>query len=148
MQMVRLIYVSRMTEACDIEEIGRILEVSRARNKALDITGILCYDPAFFLQYLEGPRDGVNELYSDILRDARHRDVLLLLYNDVTGEERLFADWQMAFLRAKNLSADLISNVTGSQKLDPYSLNATQAGDLLLEVSRCIDYELFETFPK
>lgn len=132
MQMVRLIYVSRMTEECDILAIQRILEVARKRNQAEDITGVLCYDPAFFLQCLEGPRIAVNELYADIQQDGRHRDVVLLEYCDV--EQRLFADWSMAFLKTQDVSREVLEKYTGGRKFDPYSLTSGQARDLLLEV--------------
>ncbi len=132
MVMVRLIYVSRMTEECDTLAMQRILDVARKRNKALDITGVLCYDPAFFLQCLEGPRSSVNELYADIVQDARHRDVVLLEYCDVDG--RLFADWSMAFLKAQDVSKDVLEKYSHGRKFDPYSLSSQQARDLLADV--------------
>ena len=132
MQMVRLIYVSRMTEACDILAIQRILDVSRRGNKSRDITGALCYDPMFFLQCPEGPRDAVNKLYAEIQQDVRHQDVVLLEYCDV--EERVFADWSMAFLKAQDLGKEALERYTGGGKLDPYALSSGQARQLLVEV--------------
>jgi len=55
MNQVRLTYVSRMTESCDMEAVEEILRVSRPQNAARGITGMLCYDPQYFLQCLEGP---------------------------------------------------------------------------------------------
>ena len=129
MQLVRLIYVSRMTEECDISAIKEILEVSRKKNHELDITGVLCYDPAFFLQCLEGPRDAVNALYASIVRDPRHKDVLLLEYCDVAS--RGFGEWSMAFLPTQDLDRQAIAQYTGGGKLNPYALNAKQAHDFL-----------------
>jgi Sensors of blue-light using FAD len=129
MQLVRLIYVSRMTEDCDMSGIQKILEVSRKKNRAQDITGVLCYDPAFFLQCLEGPRAAVNSLYASIVQDPRHRDVLLLGYCD--AESREFAEWSMAFLATRDLDSQALAQYAGGGKLDPYALSAKQAHDLL-----------------
>ena len=89
-QLVRLIYVSVMTEACDTEALENILSVSRINNEKNNITGMLCYDPTYFLQALEGPREAINHLYTNISRDMRHQYLTLLEYTDI--EQRTFGD--------------------------------------------------------
>lgn len=132
MQMVRLIYVSRMTEECDILAIQQILDVSRKRNLVMNITGVLCYDPAYFLQCLEGPRAAVNELYAGIQQDGRHRDVVLLEYCET--ETRLFDHWSMGFLKSSEIRREVFEKYTGGRKFDPYALSSEQARDLLVEI--------------
>ena len=66
MKKVRLIYVSRMTEACDTKALQDILDASQKNNAERGICGVLCYDPLFFMQCLEGERDAVNEIYARI----------------------------------------------------------------------------------
>ena len=132
MYMVRLIYVSRMTEDCDMSALQEILKLSRKNNKAKDITGVLCYDPSFFLQCLEGPRTAVNILYSEIQNDKRHTDVTLLEYADV--EEREFADWSMAFLKSSELDKEIVQKYTIGKKFDTFKLNCNQARTFLLEI--------------
>ena len=132
MNLVRMIYVSRMTEDCDLEAIQAILATARTNNKARNITGVLCYDPAFFLQCLEGPRPAINELYRNIVRDRRHHEVQLLEYCET--ENRLFADWAMGFLAACDVNKTLLARFTGSGKFDPYHLSADQARDFLVEM--------------
>jgi hypothetical protein len=133
MEVIRLIYVSRMTEECDMEAIQQILQVSRKKNKAQNITGILCYDPAFFMQCLEGPRKAVNELYAEILRDPRHKDVVLLEYCE--ARERKFANWTMALVTTANVSPETLEQYTGSGKFDPYSLHAADACRFLVQLA-------------
>lgn len=132
MGLVRLIYVSNMTDACDTEALQEILRVSRLNNPSKGITGVLCYDPAFFLQCLEGPRENVNELYSAIAADPRHKNVTLLEYVDT--EERLFGDWFMAFLSTDILDKKLLSKYTSTGKFTPYSLDGEQARNFLIEI--------------
>lgn len=133
MEMVRLIYVSRMTDACDMEAIYAILNTSRTNNAAKDITGILCYDPLFFLQCLEGPKDEVNALYRQILRDERHSDVLLLGYKDV--RERAFGNWTMAFVKRSEIDPATLLAFAKGEKFDPYVLSCERASEFLLTVA-------------
>ncbi|MBN2309279.1 MAG: BLUF domain-containing protein [Candidatus Hydrogenedentes bacterium] len=137
MNEVRLIYVSRMTEECDMRAIQDILAVSRKNNQARRISGVLCYDPAFFLQCLEGPRTDVNDLYRSIQQDPRHRDVTLLEYCDI--EERLFSSWAMGFVLAGNVDRGILAKYTGGGKFSPYALTAQQARDFLVEIAAQLD---------
>ncbi len=134
MSLVRLIYVSRMTEACDMTAIQEILKVSRKRNTAGSITGILCYDPAFFMQCLEGPKDAVNELYRDIARDKRHTQVTLLEYEEI--EERAFGEWSMAFVLAHDMDKRILRKYSGRKTFDPFALSPGQAHNLMVEFAK------------
>ncbi len=133
MEMVRLIYVSRMTDMCDMEAIHDILKKSRTNNTAKDITGILCYDPMYFLQCLEGPKNEINVLYRYILRDDRHSDVLLLGYKDI--QERAFGNWTMAFIKSSEIDPDTLQAFTRGEKFDPYALSCERAGDFLVTIA-------------
>jgi hypothetical protein len=84
------------------------------------------------VQCLEGPRPAVNELYATILRDERHSDVVLLEYGDT--QNRLFADWSMAFLKSGDIARDVFNKYTGTRKFDPYLLNSEQARNFLMEI--------------
>jgi hypothetical protein len=119
-----------MTEACNMNAIQEILKVSRTKNAAHNITGMLCYDPKFFMQCLEGPKGVVNELYGDIVRDSRHTQITLLEYQDI--EERTFGDWSMAFVRAKDLDAPVLRKFAG--RGNPFALSSEQARDLVMEI--------------
>jgi len=132
MDLVRLIYASRMTEDCDIKAIQDILEVARTHNKTKDITGVLFYDALQFMQCLEGPRQDVNELYRNILNDRRHQNVQLLEYCEPKG--RLFADWSMGFLAASEVKREVLEKHLGTGKFDPYKFSADQAVDFLVEM--------------
>jgi hypothetical protein len=132
MNLVRLIYVSVMTEECDTEALQKILEVSRKKNTARKITGVLCYDPSYFLQCLEGPRDSVNDLYAEIVRDPRHRYVTLLEYTTVT--EREFGSWSMAFMHTGTLDKNLFQKYARAGHFDPFELASGEANSLLLEL--------------
>jgi Sensors of blue-light using FAD len=92
MRDMQLIYVSRPF-GFDDTSLKSILYSARASNKRDGITGALICRADIYLQMLEGPRDKLTTLYSKILRDGRHTDVVTLYAGDV--ETRLFPNWDM-----------------------------------------------------
>jgi hypothetical protein len=76
-------------------EIEKILQVSRSRNKKIDITGVLMFNEQMFTQVLEGAERDVCTVFGSIERDARHADVSVLATGPV--EYRRFASWKMAY---------------------------------------------------
>ena len=92
MSLSQLIYVSRPL-GYDPQQLDDILTVSRARNAAAGITGLLLSRWDLFLHILEGPRDAVGDTFTRIRRDLRHVEVTLLHLG--CAEARLFADWAM-----------------------------------------------------
>lgn len=92
--MKRLKYVSRFSRPLSADEIDRIVEVSGKNNAALDITGVLMTSGGLFFQVIEGPAENVDKVYSAIVADERHVDVLLLGTEEGV-EDRLFGKWSM-----------------------------------------------------
>jgi hypothetical protein len=93
--LVSLVYCSSATRPFDERELAELLAVSRARNSASDITGMLLYRGGEFVQILEGTRSDVEELMEKIGRDPRHRDVRVLIEEPL--HERRFAEWTMGY---------------------------------------------------
>lgn len=77
-----------------MEELAAILDVARATNGDLGITGLLAHGGALYFQILEGPAEAVEALLAKIAADGRHRSVRVI--QDVTVEERAFAGTPMA----------------------------------------------------
>ena len=125
MNMVRLIYMSHFNGSANPNDIQDILAISRKNNEEWGITGALCYDPNYFLQCLEGPRNHVNSLYKQILFDERHQEVTLLEYCDIHA--RKFEKWSMAYARIDELTESIILKYSGSKVFTPYSMTAKQA---------------------
>ncbi len=100
--MIQLIYVSSATEFFSDEALVELLQTSRANNAKIGVTGMLLYKAGNFLQILEGEKEPVMTLYETIKKDPRHHSVSLLTYRPV--EERMFPDWQMAFVNLQNVN--------------------------------------------
>jgi len=96
-----LIYASTATRVVPQEELLDLLTRSRASNHPLGVTGLLLYSPGdggqsgTFVQFLEGPRAVVQDLYLRITRDPRHRDWTVI--REGTSFDRRFGDWSMGF---------------------------------------------------
>ena len=132
--LVRLLYASRAVERIDEPLLSSILERSHEYNEAHGISGILCTyrDDDLFVQVLEGARAEVNELYTGIVRDRRHRDVTLLDYAEI--EERRFAGWRMGSVDLTRVNRRTILRFSEREILDPFSMSGRAALALLEEL--------------
>ena len=130
--LVRLLYASRSAQPVTAEVIEAILAQSRAHNPALGITGILCQSGDIFMQVLEGGRSAVNELYNQIVRDARHRDVVVLHYAEVS--ERRFGGWTMGQVNVSRINASILLKYAERPELDPYAVSGRVSLALLEEL--------------
>lgn len=119
--LVRLLYASRAAAKIDHDELHAILKASKANNPKLGVTGALCCADGVFMQALEGGRDAVNALYNKIAADPRHRDVVLLSYDEIA--ERRFASWSMGQVNMSRLNPALLLKYSECAKLDPYAVS-------------------------
>jgi hypothetical protein len=130
--LIRLLYASRAAQPLSPEAIEAILAQSRAHNPALGITGILCYGGDIFMQVLEGGRDAVNQLYKQIVCDERHRDVVMLHYEEIA--ERRFAGWTMGQVNLAKINPSLLLKYSEKPVLDPYRVSGKASMALLDEL--------------
>lgn len=105
--MNRIIYCSQASVDFSPEELVELLELSRDRNRAAGLTGMLLYCSQSFLQMLEGDTAQLEDTYARITADGRHESLRLLMNARI--EQRLFPDWTMGFehLDDEQLAGDL-----------------------------------------
>jgi len=130
--LVRLLYASRAVDASP-EAIEAILAQSREYNPVNGITGVLCYGAGIFLQCIEGGRAQINGLYGHILRDARHRDVTLLSYDEIL--ERRFGGWSMGQVNISKSNHTQLLKYSERPELDPYALSGKVSLALLEDLA-------------
>ena len=131
--LVRLLYVSRAAEGQVTAELTEsIMASARAYNLDNGITGVLCYGGDIFMQAIEGGRQEINALYSMILRDSRHCDVVLLHYEEI--QERRFGGWTMGHVNLTKLNTSVVLKYSEKPKLDPYSMSGKVSMALLDEL--------------
>lgn len=102
--MIHLVYVSSASNLLKDEELLALLEKAREKNQRLGVTGMLLYKGGNFLQVLEGEEEVVMPLYEEISQDPRHHQVILVGKRQVT--ERMFPEWQMAFVNLQNINLE------------------------------------------
>jgi len=119
--LVRLLYASRSAHPESSEVTEAILAQSRSHNPSMGITGILCYGGGIFLQALEGGRDQVSDLYGHIQKDPRHKDVVLLHYEEIS--ERRFGGWTMGQVNVSKVNTSILLKYSEKPELDPYSVS-------------------------
>lgn len=129
--LVRLLYASRAVDPSE-SAIESILAQSRQFNPSCGITGILCYGGGIFLQAIEGGRNAVNELYSHIVRDTRHKDVVLLHYQEIM--ERRFGGWTMGQVNTSRINASILLKYAEKPELDPYAVSGAVSLALMEEL--------------
>jgi hypothetical protein len=129
--LVRLLYASRAIDTSP-DAIDAILSQSRQYNPSSGITGILCYGGGIFLQAIEGGRTAISELYGHIQRDARHRDVELLQYEEIS--ERRFAGWTMGAVNISKINASILLKYAEKPELNPYTVSGKVSLALLEEL--------------
>jgi len=127
--LVRLLYASRAAEPVTAELVDSILRSSHTHNPALGITGVLCYGGDVYMQVLEGGRAAVNNLYNTIVRDSRHREVMLLKYSEIA--ERRFAGWTMGHVNLKKINPSLLLKHSELAELDPFAVTGAASMALL-----------------
>ena len=130
--LVRLLYASRAAAPVTQEIIESILQQSRTHNPALGITGVLCHGGEVYMQALEGGREAVNALYTKIVRDTRHREVMLLHYAEVP--ERHFAGWTMGQVNLTKVNPSLLLKYSDKPVLDPFSVSGRASMAMLEEL--------------
>jgi len=130
--LVRLLYASRAVDT-SLGAIESILAQSREHNPSTGITGILCYGGGIFLQAIEGGRTQVSDLFGHIQRDARHKDVVLLQFEEIL--ERRFGGWSMGQVNLTKLNHATLLKYSEKPELDPYGMSGKSSLALLEDLA-------------
>jgi len=134
MMMTRLIYASKVSTDCGPKDIRKILASARTNNAREGVTGLLCCDPLYFMQWLEGGRDAVNRIYSLIIQDPRHHTVTLLDYGEILRRD--FTQWAMAYVTTTDMDGSVALAYSPSASFDPMSMCAESARSFLLHLAQ------------
>lgn len=102
--MIHLIYISSATSWPSENDLKELLEQSRVRNLRQNITGLLLYDNATYMQVLEGSAEDVHDIYSSILKDPRNNANVTLVDEEIS--QRDFPNWSMGFKNLESCSPE------------------------------------------
>lgn len=134
-----IVYVSQARKPFSADALKDLLDHSRKRNIADDITGLLIYrynadcDRGNFLQVLEGRDDAIEDVWRRISNDPRHHTIVVIEQGPL--DKRMFPDWSMGF---KNVDTGDLSGHEGFADMgsdafwrNARALTAPEALDLL-----------------
>jgi hypothetical protein len=130
--LVHCVYASRPVAPLTSPLTESILDQSRRNNPQQGITGILCYTANIFIQVLEGGRDEVGELFNKIVRDDRHSNVRILVYEEIS--ERVFSHWTMGHVDISKVNPGLLLKYSPKTALDPFVISGHSTLALLHEL--------------
>ena len=99
-RLKQVIYVSEKTVTSS-DSLTDIYDISQKNNSESGISGCLLIGSNSYLQLLEGPDSAVENLYSKIKMDSRHKKVKKLFEQHI--EEKSFSSWSMKFAPFNNI---------------------------------------------
>lgn len=79
------------------DEVEEIIRQSRVNNPLKEITGLLVFNGAAFLQVVEGSESAISELERKLRADTRHCSLVVRDRRPVG--KRAFPDWSMGLLQ-------------------------------------------------
>ena len=74
----------------------------------------------------------VSDLFGHIQKDARHKDVVLLHYEEIT--ERRFGGWTMGQVNLSKINHSILLKYSERPELDPYAVSGKVSLALLEEL--------------
>lgn len=122
-------YVSTAREGLDAPDLDALLASATTFNRMAGVTGVLMFDGTRFLQYIEGPRDGVASVHARILNARRHGSISELAAGELPS--RWFPRWTMANRRIDPATLDSIVDAPW-QDFDNAQASGSQGFALLL----------------
>lgn len=80
-------YVSTSSIFLTEEELKQLFEFCATKNITQGISGILLHNSGNFLQYFEGDKEEIKNLYhSKIKKDSRHKNIITLFEKDINAQ--------------------------------------------------------------
>ena len=105
----QIVYYSEATKLFSEQEIIELLTKANQYNSARGITGCLVYANNKFIQLLEGEHDVVVELYEQIRKDPRHKNLLTVI--EMSVSQKLFPSWGMGFKFSEKAVLDTLGAI-------------------------------------
>ncbi len=109
MPLHAIAYVSHAREDLADIELDELLADATVFNRVAGVTGVLLFDGVRFLQYLEGPRDGLQSVHARILNASRHHRVCELAAGPL--QSRRFPCWTMA---SRRVDPEVLSDIVAA----------------------------------
>ncbi len=119
---IRLTYASTTTSkpATIRQDLVSILNEAQMHNSNHGICGALFYGNDYFFQCIEGQKAEIDRLYEKLLKDPRHKEVILLAYDEISKPR--FVGWNMKYVLQEPAILKFFES-NHWEKFNPYTLD-------------------------
>ncbi len=107
MPLCAIAYVSDVAGPLAAAHLDALVEDAIRFNSLAGVTGVLLCDGSRFLQYFEGPDDGVSAVHERVLQARSHRAIHKLGHARVP--QRFFPYWSMRWLGVEPALIEVLS---------------------------------------
>jgi len=134
--VIQICYTSRAKASLDRARYNALVLEAQGRNRADDVTGLLLYDGARFIQALEGPERLASACMARIEQDRRHEAIDIVSRTRIP--ERQFGTFAMAALMPDDRdNATFVRTIkTFVENVEPAHVKALFIGFAVLSRSR------------
>lgn len=116
-ELTALVYVSSATGQLSEQQIDGLLDSCRRFNALVGVTGTLLHHDGTFLQYLEGPAEGVARVWQRVVACRLHHGVTELLREPLAA--RHFDRWHMGFVQAPSSTMQALAQTQWRSRVGP-----------------------------
>lgn len=81
-----IVYVSTASPNLEESEVGEVLSGSKSWNNQHDVTGLLLFSEGNFFQIIEGEKNVIFQLFENIKKDKRHRNIMQIFGKEIHKE--------------------------------------------------------------
>jgi hypothetical protein len=92
-RLFAVIYISKAARQLTAAELDHLCQRAQGRNLDEGVTGLLLYSDGAFMQYIEGPAEGLSRVYAVIKADPTHYGMVDLYRAAINQRE--YANWSM-----------------------------------------------------
>jgi len=117
-----ILYISTMKINCIKDELA----LFQQKNKKNNISGLMLYCENNIIQYIEGNKKELYNLYNKIKTDSRHYNIIKVMDEKII--KRNFVAWDMGFkelsyIEFKNFSLDKLMSIDNDFDLNHKKIN-------------------------
>lgn len=93
MPLSSIAYTSQAADGLTPDQLSSLVRDASHHNRLAGVTGVLLFDGSRFLQYLEGPQEGLEFVFARVQNSKRHQGIVELARGQ--GGVRRFPYWSM-----------------------------------------------------
>lgn len=96
MPLSSIAYSSHAADGLTADQVNALVRDASHHNRLAGVTGVLLFDGSRFLQYMEGPQEGLEYVFRRVVNAKRHSGMVELGRGH--GAARRFPYWSMHWI--------------------------------------------------